>query len=118
MSCGTQPPDTYKSLTKCGTERFHQILISESAHLVWKIRNDQVINERSNYTPHKVEQRWLNAMNHQMQLDCTPSDRKKFQKKVIQISLVLKTWQGMLLQESSLPEDWTRENGVLLGIIM
>ncbi len=52
-----------------------------------------------------------------MQLDCTLSDRKKFQKKAIKISLVLKMWQGMLLQESSLPEDWTRENRVLVGII-
>ncbi|SJL00669.1 uncharacterized protein ARMOST_03982 [Armillaria ostoyae] len=117
MSCGIQPPDTHKSLTKRGTERFRRLLVSESAHLIWKIRNDRVINERSNYTPREVEQRWLNAMNRRMRLDCTLPDKKKFRKKAIQISLVLKTWQGTLLQESSLPEDWTRENGVLVGII-
>ncbi|PBK83575.1 hypothetical protein ARMGADRAFT_944806, partial [Armillaria gallica] len=50
-------------------------------------------------------------------LDCILSDKKKYKKKAIQKSLVLKTWQGTLLQESSLPEDWTRENGVLVGII-
>ncbi len=32
-------------------------------------------------------------------------------------SLVLKTWQGTLLEEGSLPEDWTTINGVLVGII-
>ncbi len=56
-------------------------------------------------------------MNRWLQLDCILSDRKKFKKKATQVSLVLKTWQGTLLEESSLPEDWTRENGVLVGII-
>ncbi len=40
MSCGVRPPSSHRSQTKWGTERFHQILISESTHLIWKMRND------------------------------------------------------------------------------
>lgn len=107
----------HRSRNKQATERFCRILISESAHLIWKIRNDRVINERPNYTLHEIEQQWSHAINRRMRLDCILSDKKKFQKKAIRVPLVLKTWRGMLLHESSLPEDWTRENRVLVGIV-
>ncbi|KAK0431919.1 hypothetical protein EV421DRAFT_1720077, partial [Armillaria borealis] len=97
--------------------RISIILISESAHLIWKIRNDRVINERSSHMPREITQRWSHAMNRRMRLDCILSNKKKFKKKAIQVSLVLKTWQGTLLEESTLPEDWTRKNGVLVGIV-
>lgn len=108
MSCGIQPPDIHKNATKRAMERFRRILISESAHLIWKIRNDRVINDKPNYTPREIEQRWSHAVNRRIRLDCILSDKKKFKKKAIQVSLVLKTWQGTLLKESSLPEDVTR----------
>ncbi len=65
----------------------------------------------------EIEQRWSHAINRQMRLDCILSDKKFFQKKAIRIPLVLKTWKGTLLYESSFPEDWTRENGVLVDIV-
>ncbi|PBK88807.1 hypothetical protein ARMGADRAFT_936933, partial [Armillaria gallica] len=65
----------------------------------------------------KIEHRWLLAIYHCMKLDCLLSDQTKFLKKAIKKSLVLMTWQGMLQKESSLPEDWTRESEVLVGII-
>ncbi len=52
-----------------------------------------------------------------MKLDSILSDWKRFKRKAIQKSLVLKTWQGTLMKESSLPEDWTMEDRVLVGII-
>ncbi|KAK0459132.1 uncharacterized protein EV420DRAFT_1269519, partial [Desarmillaria tabescens] len=76
-----------------------------SARLVWKIRNDRVINDKPHYTAREIEQRWTHAINRRMKLDSIPSDQKKFKRKAIQKSLVLKTWQGTLLKESSLPED-------------
>lgn len=63
MSCGIQPINASRSLTQCTTKRFHRILISESAHLIWKIRNDRVINERPNYMRCKIKQHWSHAMN-------------------------------------------------------
>ncbi len=40
MSCGIQPPNVHRSQSRKGTERLCQILVSESAHLIWKIWND------------------------------------------------------------------------------
>ncbi|PBK94269.1 hypothetical protein ARMGADRAFT_1029410 [Armillaria gallica] len=117
MSCGIQLLNMHRSRNKQATERFHRILISESVHLIWKIRNDRVINERPNYTSRKIEQRWSHVINRWMRLDCILSDKKKFQKKAIRVPLVLKTWRGTLLHESSFPEDWTRENRVLVDIV-
>ncbi len=117
MSCAIQPPNVHRNQTKRGTARFHQILISESAHLIGKIRNDHVINDKLHYTLNEIEQRWIQTINCCMKLDCILSDQRKFGRKAIQKSLVLKMWQGTLLNESTLPEDWTKENGVLVGII-
>lgn len=101
MACGIRPPDTCRSQSKRGTERFRQILISESAHLIWKMRNERVINDKPHHTAREIEQRWLHAMNRRMKLDSILSDQRKFRRKAIKKSLVLKTWQGTLLRESS-----------------
>ncbi|PBK79711.1 hypothetical protein ARMGADRAFT_1100209, partial [Armillaria gallica] len=103
-----------RSQTKRGTERFRQILISESAHLIWKMQNERVVNDKPHHTAREIEQRWLHAMNRRMKLDCILSDRKKFRRKAIQKSLILKTWQGTLLGAPSLPEDWMMEDGVCI----
>ncbi|PBK86318.1 hypothetical protein ARMGADRAFT_940913 [Armillaria gallica] len=63
MSCSIQLPNMHRSRNKQATERFRRTLISESAHLIWKIRNDCIINERPNYTLHEIEQRWSHAIN-------------------------------------------------------
>ncbi|KAK0471826.1 hypothetical protein IW261DRAFT_1344102 [Armillaria novae-zelandiae] len=117
MLCGIQPPSVRRSRSRKGIERFRRILISESAHLIWKMRNDHVINNREHYSMREIEQRWLHAMNRHMRLDCLLSDQKKFRKKAIRKFLVLTTWQGALVNESSLQEDWTKDSGVLVGMV-
>ncbi|PBK59858.1 hypothetical protein ARMSODRAFT_966567 [Armillaria solidipes] len=65
------------------------ILISESAHLIWKMRNDRVINDKPHHTAREIEQRWTHALNRRMKLDCILSDRKRFQRKATQKSLLV-----------------------------
>ncbi|KAK0491319.1 hypothetical protein IW261DRAFT_1413646 [Armillaria novae-zelandiae] len=55
MACGIPTPESHRNAAKQATERFQLILISESAHLIWKIRNDHVINEKAQYTAREVE---------------------------------------------------------------
>ncbi|KAK0477372.1 hypothetical protein IW261DRAFT_1551970 [Armillaria novae-zelandiae] len=117
MSCGVQPPESHRSTAKNATERFRCILISESAHLIWKIRNDCIINDRAQYTSKEIVQRWSSTMNRRMKLDCILLDGKRFKKKATKLPLVLNMWKGTLLNKESLLENWMKGNRVLVGII-
>ncbi|KAK0471380.1 hypothetical protein IW261DRAFT_1553545 [Armillaria novae-zelandiae] len=117
MACGVQPPEAHRSPKRRASERFRRILISESAHLIWKMRNDRVINEKQPYSEREIEQRWLSAMNRRLRTDCLLTNKKKFHKKAILTSIVLKTWQGTLVDENILPENWIKETGVLVGMV-
>ncbi len=44
------------------------------------------------------------------------TDKEKFEKKALSKRLVRQTWEGMLRDEETLPEDWTTANGILVGI--
>jgi hypothetical protein len=41
----------------------------------------------------------------------------RYGKKALNKFLVLHTWSGVLKDEASLPEDWIRQPGVLVGIV-
>ncbi|KAK0484421.1 hypothetical protein IW261DRAFT_1313250, partial [Armillaria novae-zelandiae] len=64
----------------------------------------------------EIEQWWLHAMNHCMRLNCLLSDQKKFRKKAIRKFLVLTMWQGALVNEHLLQEDWMKDSRVLVGM--
>ncbi|KAJ3870378.1 hypothetical protein F5051DRAFT_307108, partial [Lentinula edodes] len=50
-----------------GDSRFYRILISESARLIWMIRNDRVINERTDEaTAKEVQNKWVELMNRRL----------------------------------------------------
>jgi len=96
--------------------RFYRILITESAHLIWKIRCKRVIqNEGELVTANEVRNKWLAAINVRIELDRKMTN-PKYEKKALKKSLVLGTWKGVLKNERDLPDDWIRENGVLVGM--
>ncbi len=117
MSCGVQPATAHRSPTKRTTELFRRILLSESAHLIWRLRNERVINKRQPYSENEISQCWLGALNRRLRMDCLLRDKRKYNKKVILKSIVLGTWQNTLENEESLPEDWTKEIRVLVGMV-
>ncbi|KAF8960682.1 hypothetical protein BDZ97DRAFT_1665418 [Flammula alnicola] len=99
-----------------GAMRFQRIMMSESAHLIWKMRCERVIqNENEPTTKAEVNKRWIKAINLRLEMDCRMTD-SKYEKKALAKGLVLDTWTGTLLNEDNLPQDWTRETGVLVGI--
>lgn len=65
-----------------GKNRLFMILISESAHLIWKIRCERVIargNDPEN--PHsetEIRNRWLNCINTRLQLDKLLTDSVQY----------------------------------------
>ena len=51
-----------------GDMRLYRILVSESAHLIWRLRNERVIRERE-ITDIEIRNRWTHAMNLRLKLD-------------------------------------------------
>ncbi|KZT18711.1 hypothetical protein NEOLEDRAFT_1038555, partial [Neolentinus lepideus HHB14362 ss-1] len=96
-----------------GASRLLQILISESMYLIWVLRCERVIQQRT-HTIKSIISRWTNAMNRRLHIDrimaCkikrSPKDTKK----------VTATWKGTLKNESNLPSTWASHPEVLVGI--
>ncbi|KAJ7779935.1 hypothetical protein B0H16DRAFT_1300123, partial [Mycena metata] len=98
--------------------RLYRILVSESAHVIWKLRCDSVIG-RGGVPPttNEVHNRWIKIINGRLEIDINLTNKVKYGKQqVIPPSLVLETWRGTLHREGELPVDWLREPGVLVGI--
>lgn len=118
------PPPTMGQIMGCaamkrgdaGTTRLHRIIVSESAHLVWKLRNERVIQEKEPASAREIRGRWLKAINSRLVVDAALTNNTKYSKKAIKKDLVLRTWSKVLQNEEQLPKDWTRETGVLVGI--
>jgi hypothetical protein len=57
---------------KLGAERFYQILITESAYLIWKIRCEHVLGQNGRgqgHTTQEINNRWLSTMNKRLTLE-------------------------------------------------
>lgn len=99
-----------------GETRLLRILVSESAHLIWRLRNERVIQGKDPASAREIHNRWLKAINNRFGLDCAMTNEVKYGKRSIKKSLVQKTWSKVLKNEKDLPKDWTWETGVLVGI--
>ncbi|KAJ7161041.1 hypothetical protein C8R46DRAFT_905409, partial [Mycena filopes] len=97
-----------------GTTRLYRILISESAYLIWLLRNERVINGKTLH-PDEIRNRWKHRLDIRT-FDCLMTNKAKYKSKAIKKSLVLATWTKIIQDEDRLPPDWTRETGVLVGI--
>ncbi|KAJ7827562.1 hypothetical protein B0H13DRAFT_1656855, partial [Mycena leptocephala] len=100
-----------------GTERLYRILISEAAYLIWKIRNEHVINwDGTPATEQEIINKWNYHINHRLQADVIlanwPPEGKR---SVLAPKKVLETWSVTLDREGMMPENWLREPRVLVG---
>ncbi|KAK7019772.1 hypothetical protein VNI00_017938 [Paramarasmius palmivorus] len=100
-----------------GLTRFWRILVTEAAYLVWKLRNERVIEHGNNksHTMNEIHNRFIATLNTRLTFDRIQT-RDKWDRKKISKGLVLATWRGARHDEKNLPGDWTRESGVLVGI--
>jgi hypothetical protein len=85
-------------------------------HLMWNLRHGRFIValDRIQSTS-GIHNQWLKVINAALTRDCLLTDRIKFGPLAHKKQLVLNTWIGLLIDEESLPENWTHE-GVLVGI--
>jgi len=111
-----------KSTKKKGRNRLFTILVLESAHLIWKLRCQWIIENKGNLTKlptrEEIHNRWVKNMNLRLKFDKLQTDTKRYGSRAMKSDLVLKTWSGILLDEDNLPDNWIWESGVLVGITL
>ncbi|KXN85822.1 hypothetical protein AN958_10708 [Leucoagaricus sp. SymC.cos] len=104
-----------------GKTRFHQILITECAHLTWRLRCERVIgnnNDPQRHTDAAILSTLKYRLNHRFRMDCILTSTRKFEKKALREDIVRDTWSGILDKEEKddLPRSWLKRPGVLVGI--
>lgn len=115
LACGLTQIKDEKGMTLRGESRLYRIIVSESAYLIWKLRNERVINDRAPTAPAEIQNRWIATINHCLSQDCLLTN-PKYGSKTIKESKVKETSQGTLWDEENLSSDWNRKSRVLVGI--
>jgi hypothetical protein len=102
-----------------GKNRLYRILTSETAYLIWKMRNERRTRDNdstADLPENEIRNRWTNAINKRLTIDRCQTDNIRFGKRAMKPSLVKSTWSGCLDKEDYLPTDWYKRKGVLVGI--
>ncbi|EIN11218.1 hypothetical protein PUNSTDRAFT_62851 [Punctularia strigosozonata HHB-11173 SS5] len=93
--------------------RLMKILISESAHLIWTLRCERTIQDRT-HSGETIRRRWELAIQRRLESDHTMACRTV--RTASHARKVQGTWDGMLANEQALPDDWAKRREVLVGI--
>ncbi|KAJ6626679.1 hypothetical protein B0H10DRAFT_1780815 [Mycena sp. CBHHK59/15] len=117
LGCGLAEFRDEKGKIKRGTQRLYRILMSETAYLNWRLRNDRVISrDGTPATEEEIINKWKFTINQRLQVDMTLANRpRKGKRPALAPQLVTSTWAGTLDNERNLPENWLREPRVLVG---
>ena len=118
LGCGLATFETGGKQDK-GKGRLYRIIVSETAYLIWKLRNERRIrdNDSPPQSANKVRNRWTNTMNKRLTLDRLLTNAARFQSNAIEDKPVKATWTNCLKEEESLPANWPTAKGVLVGIL-
>ena len=103
-ACSTAIMNPQKVLQE--VNRLYRILISESAHLIWKLRCQRVSEDKpENEWPKETEihNRWLATINARLTLDRATTNYK-YGKKALKQKTVLDTWKNTLKNEKDMPQ--------------
>jgi hypothetical protein len=105
---------------KRGDNRLFHILVSESAHLIWKLRCERRITHNDSpvgqLAPAEIHNRWLQIINSRLTMDRILTDKWRYGKKALRTKTVLDTWDEVLWDRTHLPNNWIQHTGVLVGI--
>jgi hypothetical protein len=115
LACGLTQMTNEEDKVLKGDSRLYRITVSESAYLIWTLRNNRVINDKGHPSPTEIRNRWISAINSRLSLNCLLSN-PKYERKALSKNLVKQTWQEVLKDKENLPEDWMRGAGVLVSM--
>ncbi|KAJ7698385.1 hypothetical protein B0H17DRAFT_1129910 [Mycena rosella] len=74
-----------------GTTRLFRILVSESAFLIWRLRCEGVIQEKTLASEREIHNIWLKTLHNRLGMDQAMTNDEKYGKKAIGKLLVLQT---------------------------
>ncbi|EPS99239.1 hypothetical protein FOMPIDRAFT_54138 [Fomitopsis schrenkii] len=117
LAAHKQWKDVNTGKTKKGLERLWRIIVSESLHVIWRLRCERVIGhagEEWEHHPDAVRATWRGQISERLRLD-TEMTKRKYGRKALAANLVLSTWTPVLLDVQALPDDWTKQTGFLVG---
>jgi hypothetical protein len=103
-----------------GKNRLLQILTSETAFIIWKMRNERMIRDNDSTqepSTSEIRNRWTNAIDKRLTMDRALTDNARFKKRAIDHKLVKATRSGCLHSEEDLPNNWVTVNGGFSGYI-
>jgi ribonuclease HI/exonuclease III len=119
LGCGMANFVNEEGATLKGANRLFKIIISESAYLIWKIRCEQRIgnadNPEATHAEAEIHNRWVATMDRRLTLERLMTNKTRYGKKALKQKVVLQTWEGVLHDRESLPENWIQSTGVLVG---
>lgn len=118
--CGLTDFKNEKRECKEGANRLYRILISESAHLIWRLRCERTITLGDNVedwpSKQEIHNKWVHTINRRLALDQAMTSNC-YETIALKKDLVTQTWCGTLRNEESLPDNWIKRPGVLVGIV-
>ncbi|KZV81336.1 hypothetical protein EXIGLDRAFT_755641 [Exidia glandulosa HHB12029] len=118
--CGAALFEDEEKEVAAGKARAFQIVVSESAFLIWKIRCERRIQHEDDaaWTLSQTEiiNRWQAVINMRISTDRLLTHKSRHKRGALGTQTVLHTWRGLLENEESLPQDWIRRPGCLVGI--
>ncbi len=103
-----------------GADRLYQILIAESAHVIWILRcrwrTQEGADPEKIPTPEEVRNVWEARINKCIHRDRMLTRRSRFGGAALDYNMVERTWRAVLTGQEHLPDDWITNTGVLVGI--
>jgi ribonuclease HI len=100
----TEPGEQTRTGQSAGQSRLLRILVSESAFLIWKLRNEATI-DGEDISIKSVISRWKKTIESRLQTDRAVTARKK--KDMAQRNRVEATWARAIGDDGQeIPEDW------------
>ncbi|KII82985.1 hypothetical protein PLICRDRAFT_65879, partial [Plicaturopsis crispa FD-325 SS-3] len=104
LGCGLVRLNNARTKKDEGRSRLLTIIISEAAHLIWKIRCERVIQreslESARHTEDEILKKWIFSINYRLKMDILLTNRFKFDTRATKKeAVVLRTWSGTLLDE-------------------
>ncbi|KAJ7895226.1 hypothetical protein B0H14DRAFT_3081260 [Mycena olivaceomarginata] len=114
------PEVSIGSILACGFSQAKLILISETAHQIWKLCCIRVIERGSDplryFSEAKIHNKWLACINSRLRSDIILTDRKKFGNWALNFKVVCSTWNGFLKDNENLTGTKIGQSRVLVGI--